>query len=61
MSKPASPDMNAPNHTGSLLLSRRNAAALLTDVAEGEDAGPSQPDAMWPVPDGVPAELPSKR
>lgn len=39
----------------------RNAAALLTDVADGEDAGPSQPDAMWPVPDGVPADLPSKR
>jgi nicotinate-nucleotide--dimethylbenzimidazole phosphoribosyltransferase len=36
----------------------RSAAALLTDVADGEDPGPSQPDDMWPVPPGVPAELP---
>lgn len=36
------------------------AAALLTDVAEGEDPGPSQPDALWPVPAGVPVELPPK-
>ena len=39
----------------------RNAAALLTDVAEGEDAGPSQPDSLWPVPAGVPADLPAAR
>lgn len=38
----------------------KSAAALLTDVAEGEDPGPSQPDGMWPVPDGVPAELPPR-
>lgn len=36
------------------------AVALLTDVAEGEDPGPSQPDAFWPVPEGVPAELPPR-
>jgi nicotinate-nucleotide--dimethylbenzimidazole phosphoribosyltransferase len=36
----------------------RNAAALLTEVADGEDPGPTQPDSMWPVPEGVPAELP---
>lgn len=34
------------------------AAALLTDVAEGEDPGPTQPDQIWPVPEGVPADLP---
>jgi hypothetical protein len=28
----------------------RSAAALLTDVAEGEDPGPSQPDSFWPCP-----------
>ncbi len=38
----------------------RSAAALLTDVAEGEDPGPTQPDSFWPVPDGVPAELPAR-
>lgn len=38
----------------------KSAAALLTDVAEGEDPGPSQPDSFWPVPDGVPADLPSR-
>jgi nicotinate-nucleotide--dimethylbenzimidazole phosphoribosyltransferase len=39
----------------------RSAAALLTEVADGEDPGPSQPDGLWPVPDGVPAELPPRR
>lgn len=39
----------------------KSAAALLTDVAEGEDPGPSQPDSFWPVPEGVPAELPPRR
>ena len=39
----------------------RSAAALLTEVADGEDPGPSQPDHLWPVPDGVPAELPPRR
>ena len=39
----------------------RSAAALLTEVADGEDPGPSQPDSLWPVPDGVPAELPPRR
>jgi nicotinate-nucleotide--dimethylbenzimidazole phosphoribosyltransferase len=38
----------------------RSAAALLTDVAEGEDPGPTQPDSFWPVPEGVPAELPPR-
>ena len=38
-----------------------SAAALLTDVADGEDPGPSQPDHLWPVPEGVPAELPPRR
>ena len=37
----------------------KSAAALLTDVADGEDPGPTQPD-KWPVPDGVPADLPSR-
>jgi nicotinate-nucleotide--dimethylbenzimidazole phosphoribosyltransferase len=37
-----------------------SAAALLTEVVEGEDPGPSQPDSFWPVPEGVPAELPPK-
>ena len=36
----------------------RNAAALLTEVAEGEDPGPSHPAAMSPLPEGVPVELP---
>lgn len=36
----------------------RSAAALLTEVAEGEDPGPSQPDAMPAPPEGVPVELP---
>jgi len=35
----------------------RNAAALLTEVAEGEDPGPSQPDAMSPVAEGVAVDL----
>jgi nicotinate-nucleotide--dimethylbenzimidazole phosphoribosyltransferase len=35
------------------------AAALLTDVAEGEDPGPSQPDQLWTAPEGVPVDLPS--
>lgn len=39
----------------------KSAAALLTDVAEGEDPGPTQPDSFWPVPEGVPAELPPRR
>jgi nicotinate-nucleotide--dimethylbenzimidazole phosphoribosyltransferase len=39
----------------------KSAAALLTDVAEGEDPGPSQPDSFWPVPEGVPAELPPRK
>lgn len=34
------------------------AAALLTDVSEGEDPGPTQPDSFWPVAEGVSAELP---
>ncbi len=37
-----------------------SAAALLTDVAEGEDPGPTQPDSFWPVPEGVPADLPPR-
>jgi nicotinate-nucleotide--dimethylbenzimidazole phosphoribosyltransferase len=37
----------------------KSAAALLTDVADGEDPGPTLPD-KWPVPDGVPADLPSR-
>lgn len=37
----------------------KSAAALLTEVADGEDPGPTLPD-KWPVPDGVPADLPSR-
>jgi len=36
----------------------RNAAALLTEVAEGEDPGPTQPGAISPAPEGVPFDLP---
>jgi nicotinate-nucleotide--dimethylbenzimidazole phosphoribosyltransferase len=36
----------------------RNAAALLTEVADGEDPGPSQPAAMSPPIESVPVELP---
>ncbi|MDH5340078.1 MAG: nicotinate-nucleotide--dimethylbenzimidazole phosphoribosyltransferase [Rubrivivax sp.] len=38
----------------------RNAAALLTEVGEGEDPGPSQPAAMSPAPESVPVELPTQ-
>ena len=38
----------------------RNAAALLTEVAEGEDPGPSQPAAMSPAPEAVAVELPAQ-
>jgi nicotinate-nucleotide--dimethylbenzimidazole phosphoribosyltransferase len=39
----------------------RNAAALLTEVADGEDPGPSQLGVMSPVPEGVPVDLDYRR
>ena len=38
----------------------RNAAALLTDVADGEDPGPTHPGAMSPATGAVPFELPAQ-
>jgi nicotinate-nucleotide--dimethylbenzimidazole phosphoribosyltransferase len=52
--------LDSPDGTGATLAWPlvRSAAALLTEVAEGEDAGPSQPAAMSPAEAPVPIELP---
>jgi nicotinate-nucleotide--dimethylbenzimidazole phosphoribosyltransferase len=54
--------LNSADGTGAVLAWPlvRSAAALLTEVAEGEDPGPTQPDAMSPAQEAVAVDLPAE-